>query len=464
MTRLLVRLVTTLCVMGFFALPAPMARAQSGPDLFDLLNLAQSDPQAALEQTDAVLRAIEAEPETDQRTLFDLYVLRADLAEQTGDLAAAADAYARLAQFAMSAAADPNGPNLDEDPVALWSHAARLAEAAGNLRMARRYLEAKLAAQVDRNVMPDAVAATYTALGDIADALGDPETGAELRQKATSVLVMPMSADPTRGDDPGYRAVDVYYATDRARTGAIEPDAFYGSDRAGALDLGVATVTIPNSHTSGLLEAPSVWKLEFAPNPSKHVVLQSVTPMDEDGFFGRLQGEFADGVKSEAFVFVHGYNVKFDQAARRAAQIAHDMEYPGVPILYSWPSRGMTVAYVADSAVVRLSGRRLADFLEDLVNKSGARTLHIVGHSMGNRALTDALEIMALKRRQTAETPPVFGQILFAAPDVDAGLFAAMIRTIRPLAERLTLYASEKDWALVSSRKLHGNEIGRAHV
>ena len=52
---------------------------------------------------------------------------------------------------------------------------------------------------------------------------------------------------------------------------------------------------------------------------------------------------------------------------------------------------------------------------------------------------------------------PLFDQIVFAAPDVDAGLFVNMVRTIRPIARRLTLYASEKDWALESSRRLHGN-------
>lgn len=32
-----------------------------------------------------------------------------------------------------------------------------------------------------------------------------------------------------------------------------------------------------------------------------------------------------------------------------------------------------------------------------------------------------------------------------------------MVQTIRPIARRLTLYASEQDWALKSSRRLHGN-------
>jgi hypothetical protein len=73
---------------------------------------------------------------------------------------------------------------------------------------------------------------------------------------------------------------------------------------------------------------------------------------------------------------------------------------------------------------------------------------------MGNRALTDALELYAL--RNSAD-PMAFDQVLFTAPDIDAGLFAEMMKTIRTVARRITLYASDRDWALVASRKLHGD-------
>ncbi len=48
--------------------------------------------------------------------------------------------------------------------------------------------------------------------------------------------------------------------------------------------------------------------------------------------------------------------------------------------------------------------------------------------------------------------------MLFTAPDVDAGLFAEMMKTIRTAAQRITLYASNADWALAVSRRLHGDE------
>ena len=432
---------------------APMSQADSGPRFFELLTTAENDPDMAVEQLDALIEAELAAEPRNTRLLFDLFELRAELAVQLGDPARASELTAELAQMAAKSA------ELDEDPVPLWHRAAGLAEATGDLRQARRLIQAKVLEQITRNFSGAAVAATYDDLARLSELLGDAVSAASAQEaaKAARMPVEPQDSATRGGDEIGYRKVAVYYATDRARTGDTDPSDFYGAGRSDRLEMGVAEVTIPNSHAPGMLEGPSIWKLQFAPNPTKHVVLQSVTPIPAHGFYSRLQGEFSSGEKSEAFVFIHGFNVAFDQAARRAAQIAYDLDYPGVPILYSWPSRGKTVAYVADTAVVRLSGRRLAGFLDDLVEKSGATTIHIVAHSMGNRALTDALELLALKRGIDTGDTPLFGQVLFAAPDVDAGLFAAMIETIRPIAQRLTLYASERDWALVSSRKLHGN-------
>ena len=421
--------------------------AQDAPALTEIAFLAEEDPEAALPAIDAALAQLRAQPAPDPQILFDLVHLKASLLAGLGRAGPAAGLYAELADFAI------RSPGLGEDPVQLLARAAALFEEAGNLRAARAQLQRRAGEQADRNDPPEALARSYAELARLSDALGDADSAGRFRRQA---LAVPDAGAPgaTRGAQEGFVEVELYYATDRARTGDPDPVGYYGAGR-GELELGVATVTIPNTHVAGAMESPSIWRLEFAASPSRHVVLRSVTPVPADDFYARMQGEFADGAKSEAFVFIHGYNTEFHQAAKRAAQLAFDMNYAGVPILYSWPSRGSTIGYVADTAVVRLSGRRLAGFLEDLRTRSGATTINIVAHSMGNRALTDALEIMALQRGMTRDDPPLFGQVLFAAPDVDAGLFARMVGTFRPIARRLTLYASENDWALVSSRKLH---------
>ena len=468
-----------LCAAALLAPRAAPAQedpaALADPGFATLAYLAETDPDAALDRISAMLDRIEVTGQGDPRVVFDLYRLAADLMIEGGQVEQAALILARLARFAQQFR-----PRLDIDPAPIFAEAAALLEDTGQFRAAAETLLALIEEQRAGARPAPVIADTRAALARVRAALGEPPP-----PLAPQLPLTPQPPDPGRppemtdmqdmpgapagsgapggltGGGPGgggHHRVDVYYATDRARSGRREPALFYGSGR-GALELGVATVTLPERHSPGVVERPSIWRLEFRADPARHVVLQEVQPLDPDGFYARLGAEFAATPTREAFVFVHGYNMRFDQAARRAAQIAHDMTYAGVPILYSWPSRGSTIGYVADTAVVRLSGRRLARFLDDLVARSGAQTIHLVAHSMGNRALTDALELMALRRGQRPGDPPVFGQILFAAPDLDAGLFREMLPTIRPLARRLTLYASERDWALVAARKLHGNAL-----
>lgn len=274
------------------------------------------------------------------------------------------------------------------------------------------------------------------------------EAFAQAREAAARAI---FSKDP----ENGATRVRIYYATDRARTGDEDPASFYGGDR-GMLEMGSAVISIPPRHLPGKIERPSVWTLDFRQDPDRHVVLQSVTPGDADAVFAEMRGQLAEAGSVSAFVFVHGFNVPFAEAAQRTAQMAYDMNFDGVPILYSWPSRGSVLSYIADTAVVNLSGRRLTLFLEDVVQKSGAKRIHLIAHSMGNRALTDALELYALRHEGE---PPAFDQVLFTAPDLDAGLFAEMAKTMRRAAQRLTLYASDRDWALAVSRRLHGDAV-----
>lgn len=256
-------------------------------------------------------------------------------------------------------------------------------------------------------------------------------------------------ADPSEG----FTSVRIYYATDRARSGSELPNDFY-SGRRGEIEYGSANVSIPERHRPGKIEKPSIWTLEFREDPQRHIVLSSILPAAEEAVFAEMQEHVRNTGKAEAFVFVHGFNVSFQEAAKRTAQMAYDMNFEGLPILYSWPSRASLFSYIADTAVVNLSGRRLGRFLEDVVAKSGATRIHLIAHSMGNRAMTDALELFALRFKGPM---PAFDQVLFTAPDLDAGLFAEMVHTIRPAARRITLYASNKDWALAFSRKLHGD-------
>ncbi len=168
-----------------------------------------------------------------------------------------------------------------------------------------------------------------------------------------------------------------------------------------------------------------------------------------------LRQQVKDSPSKDLFIFVHGFNNTFEDAARRAAQMAYDLDLDGTPLLYSWPSQASLTAYTVDENVVGISGRKMADFLDTVVALSGAERIHLLAHSMGNRALIEALQTY-LARRAPEQRQHIFGQIVFTAPDVDRDYFIDAIDSLRGSAERVTLYASGNDYALRSSQIVHG--------
>ncbi|MCC6127151.1 MAG: alpha/beta fold hydrolase [Pirellulales bacterium] len=228
----------------------------------------------------------------------------------------------------------------------------------------------------------------------------------------------------------------------------------YG-DRRGTLELGSCEVSIPQRHEIGELESPSMLRLEFQEDSRKHVVLLKVTPEPTAAFYANLRESVAKSKEKSALVFIHGYNVTFGDAARRTAQIAYDLKFGGVPLMYSWPSQGKLLDYAVDETNAVWTVPHLRQFLADVVRQSGARRIHLIAHSMGNRALTTALRDLALQ--QTDAPPPKFDQVLLTAPDIDADVFKNDIApAITKTARRVTLYASSNDAALRLSKKLHG--------
>lgn len=220
------------------------------------------------------------------------------------------------------------------------------------------------------------------------------------------------------------------------------------------LQVGYCDVTIPPNHAKGRLESPSWLKMEWKQDERKHVILQSIEPDQEESYFNNLAQRLKDSSKNEVLVFIHGYNVTFADAVRRTAQLYHDLEFPGVPLCYSWPSSGTLTGYTHDEATVGWTVAHLEKFLADIHQRSKAQKIHLIAHSMGNRALVGALERLVLRDKNAGD---YLGQIVLAAPDVDSGeLSNRYIPTIISNVERMTLYTSQNDRALLASATLHG--------
>lgn len=227
----------------------------------------------------------------------------------------------------------------------------------------------------------------------------------------------------------------------------------YGNGR-GEFVMGTCEVSIPRDHQVAELEAPSVFKLDFVEDPTRHVMLMDIEEKDSETFFSQLRNRVEQGVSKDAFVFVHGFNVTFKDAARRTAQLAYDLKFQGAPIFYSWPSQGGLFQYAVDETNVVWTVPHLREFLKEIASQSGARSIHLIAHSMGNRALTSALRELSF---ETQGMPPLFHEVVLTAPDIDAEIFRRDIApAIVNTAKRVTLYASSNDEALLLSKQVHG--------
>ena len=245
----------------------------------------------------------------------------------------------------------------------------------------------------------------------------------------------------------------LHFGTDRLLNIDEDGNAAFGDVRGeDKVTYGIASVSIPHIHKEGNIERPKRRMLIWPPideDPNKHIVIHKLTPLELSDWIRNSRIEEGEGL-----LFIHGFNVTFNEAVWRAAQICHDLKFAGLKLCYSWSSCGKVQSYATDEATVDWSEEHLRTFLTQVTTKLGLSRLHIIAHSMGNRALLGVLETW---ENLPGSTP--ISQVVLAAPDVDAGRFRQISRIFEKY-EQVTLYASRADRAILASAKLR--QLSRA--
>jgi esterase/lipase superfamily enzyme len=256
-----------------------------------------------------------------------------------------------------------------------------------------------------------------------------------------------------RRADKDVLEVTTYYATNRKQTDRAEPAKIYGSGVESSLRYGRAVVSIPATHVPGNLELPTLWKLERDADASKHFVLQAVVPLSVDAARKEMAQKLQGMTSKALLVFVHGYNVGFPEAALRTAQMAHDLNFPGLAFFYSWPSANHVRSYWQDEEIARLSEGVFEQLIEELAQLP-ATDIYLVAHSMGNRIVGHALQARMDKGKETKN----LRELLLAAADINADVFRAVIapKLAAMKGTRTTVYVSSSDIALKASKVVHG--------
>ena len=250
----------------------------------------------------------------------------------------------------------------------------------------------------------------------------------------------------------------LWFGTNRKPVDTNNISKGFSGKRDDKLHYGICQVAVPKSHKIGSTGSPWWKRLITLKDDRLKLQFKSLQILQEELFWANINEELKDHEINErsALVFVHGYNVNFEDAAIRAAQMGFDLQVPGITAFYSWPSQGKLLAYPVDAASIEASEKYMTEFLLNLAEKTHIEKIHIIAHSMGNRGLLRAVQRI-ISQVQTI-TNIVFGQIILAAPDVDIDLFKELAKGYGQLAERTTLYISSKDKALATSGLIHQHD------
>lgn len=227
--------------------------------------------------------------------------------------------------------------------------------------------------------------------------------------------------------------MEVFYGTDRSRLDEHLPAKFYGEGR-GILEHGIA-------HLSNV-------------GRNNQKLLKTVEPRERNEFLQALRHSVAEARRPELLVFVHGFRRSFDRAVRQIAEFVDRTGFPGVPVVWSWPSTSNPAGYTMDETSIRWAQRDFAQFLDLLLVESGASAVHLVGHSLGGRGLAE----VALQHLLAAETDlHRIGEFVLLAPDIDEDIFRRdMAPALIDAGIRVTLYTSANDRALETAFRVHG--------
>ena len=260
-----------------------------------------------------------------------------------------------------------------------------------------------------------------------------------------------VSQGPDQAEDKAEYVV--WYGTNRRPNDPADPGKGYSARRDRVVHYGSCRVFIPQSHKIGSIGSP--WWKRLLTLADDRLRLLTVSELAEMAYWEAVVSHLAAVSEDErnALIFVHGYNISFEDAALRAAQIGFDLSVKGAMAFFSWPSRGVPRRYAADAATIEASEGMIADFMTAFAERSGAKAVHIIAHSMGNRGVLRAVNRIAAQAQRRTGRP--FGQIILAAADVDADVFRQLCVAYGEVASRTTLYISKRDLALEASHWLH---------
>lgn len=257
------------------------------------------------------------------------------------------------------------------------------------------------------------------------------------------------------------RAINVLVVTNRMLKGKNFgcTDENFGVESAANFRLGACRINVPRNHSTGNLK----FTKDHRENSNDYFKILNQKELNLTSAV-----EYLKQSKRSPLVFVHGFNVKHEEAVLRAAQLAYDLKYQGPVVLFSWPA-GAGEGFLDNKLINRTYEANLKnalisiDTFKVLVSKLIENKIipNIVVHSMGHQVVLPALfDLGKARKLQPGDTTyqMPLGEIILNAPDFDSELFTTNVEMIKNLSRRVTLYCSYTDKAMFASETMNSSK------
>ncbi|HMR24735.1 MAG TPA: alpha/beta hydrolase [Oligoflexia bacterium] len=245
------------------------------------------------------------------------------------------------------------------------------------------------------------------------------------------------------------QAISVYYMTNRKQgnlNNNCGPNTF-GNDADNTVHYGQCRISVPTNHLVG--------DITFSQNPraSSH---QNYKFLQQNSMQESELSSMLSSFQNDILVFIHGFNVPFEQAVLRAAQIKYDLKFKGEIVLVSWPAGANGSSYMihktyAENKNNTLKSYALIHTMVDVLVQSKHKA-HILVHSMGHQVFLPGLVSYLQKNPDIAQQTPIFAEGVFHAPDIATQKAVLYFKNIQKFFDRTTVYCSHKDYAITASQ------------
>lgn len=195
---------------------------------------------------------------------------------------------------------------------------------------------------------------------------------------------------------------------------------------------------------------------------TKHMEWLSHEEMPQEQFSAQLRKAVKASPEKSVLIIVWGFRDWFMSAALKSAYTAYVLDINTPVLLFDWPgNQGEGISgYTASQRIATQSAPDLGRVLTDVVQKSGAKKVWLMGSSLGCQTICDSFEWMS---KQPILLQEKIDHVVFSAPDVSADAFNdRFAQTIKTFAHHLTTYVSSNDRALLVSYWVNGRRpLGR---